>query len=199
MDMHMDPVTPGGVPIDGSGQAAQEQQAEQQDQEQSEQQQTHQQQTELTETIRTGLEAMSGRRQEIHAKVCMHGMVECLASAACHVVEVGLLCTVSMAQRPCCSNESLVLIQWLTSKQTWGMYPHAAHALRTSVLCKAGTFVGLLALVHATAPAAAGAYAHICVTCAAFCCTAAKIDDLSTVVLQFLEAAKQNFMQLIDR
>jgi hypothetical protein len=27
----------------------------------------------------------------------------------------------------------------------------------------------------------------------------AQIDDLSTVVLQFLEAAKQNFMQLIDR
>jgi hypothetical protein len=73
MDMHMDPVTPGGVSVEGNGEAAQEQQSEQQ--EQIDQQQRHQQQTELTETIRTGLEAMSGRRQEIHAKVCMHGSV----------------------------------------------------------------------------------------------------------------------------
>jgi hypothetical protein len=97
MDMHMDPVTPGGVPVDGHGQAAQ-QQPEQQEQEPSEQQQTHQQQTELTETIRTGLEAMSGRRQEIHAKVYMHEMAEFSACTACNVVELGSLCTASMAQ-----------------------------------------------------------------------------------------------------
>jgi hypothetical protein len=73
MDMHMDPVTPGGMPAEVEGDTAQQQQEQQQqeEQQQSEQQQQQQQQTELTETIRTGLEAMSGSRQEIHAKV--HG------------------------------------------------------------------------------------------------------------------------------
>jgi hypothetical protein len=108
MDMHMDPVTPGGVPADGNGQAAQEQ-SEQQEQEQSEQQQTHQQQTELTETIRTGLEAMSGRRQEIHAKVCMHERVEFSACTACHVVEVGPRALPAWHGSHASSNESFAL------------------------------------------------------------------------------------------
>jgi hypothetical protein len=59
-------------------------------------------------------------------------------------------------------------------------------------------------MLHATAPAAAAAaaaaaYTNTAVAYAAFGSTAVQIDDLSTVVLQFLEAAKQNFMQLIER
>jgi hypothetical protein len=71
MDMHMDPVTPGGLPVAAEEEKEQQHLKQPQQSEQQQQAEQQQQQTELTDTIKTGLEAMSGRRQEIHAKVCM--------------------------------------------------------------------------------------------------------------------------------
>ncbi|WIA22570.1 hypothetical protein OEZ86_009557 [Tetradesmus obliquus] len=67
MDMHMDPVTPGGIPAAEDGQIEQQQSEPQHEKEQQLSEQ--QQQAELTDTIRTGLDAMSGRHQDIHAKI----------------------------------------------------------------------------------------------------------------------------------